>query len=270
MTIVTTPIPNISQGNSTDAPFSVKDKVIWVTGASKGIGAAIARGLAAGGAHLLLQARSGDHLAALRNELREGGAQVETVMGSVTDPAAVAESVDRAQKTWGRVDGLVACAGVSPIYKRAELIDVEEWRDVIDTNLTGTFLAATAAGRHMLENGSGSIVIVSSVHGTVGASKLSAYAASKGAVNLLAKSLASEWADRNVRVNVIAPGYVETDMTSALREHHSHGPRLLSRVPMGRFAAPNEMAGAVQFLLSEAASYMTGAVLEIDGGWTSQ
>src|SRR5690606_33453924 len=149
----------------------------------------------------LLQARSEDHLAALKGELREGGAQVETVIGSVTDPVAVAESVRVAEDTWGRIDGLVACAGVSPIYKRAELVEVEEWREVIDTNLTGTFLTATAAGRLMLENGSGSIVVVSSVHGTVGASKLSAYAASKGAVNLLAKSLASEWADRNVRVN---------------------------------------------------------------------
>lgn len=270
MTIVTTPTPTPEAGVSNDAPFSVEGKVIWVTGASRGIGAAVARGLAAGGAHLLLQARSGEALAALGDELRENGTQVETVTGSVTDPDALERSVERAQATWGRIDGVVACAGVSPIFKRAESISVEEWRDVIDTNLTGTFLTATAAGRGMLERGSGSIVIVSSVHGTVGAPKLSAYSASKGAVNLLAKSLAAEWGQRGVRVNVIAPGYVETDMTSALREHDTHGPRLLARVPMGRFAAPDEMSGAVRFLLSDAASYMTGAVLEIDGGWTSQ
>ena len=270
MTVATTQKPGSDPRIQDDGPFSVKGKVVWVTGASKGIGAAVARGLAAGGAHLLLQARSAGALTALRTELQGRGAQVEIVSGSVTDPDAVARSIEVAQAAWGRIDGLVTCAGVSPIYKRAELITIEEWGEVIDTNLTGTFLTATAAGRGMLANGSGSIVIVSSVHGTVGASKLSAYAASKGAVNLLAKSLAADWAPRGVRVNVIAPGYVETEMTDALREHHSHGPRLLSRVPMGRFAAANEMAGSVQFLLSDAASYMTGAVLEIDGGWTSQ
>lgn len=252
------------------SPFSVDGAVVWVTGASGGIGAAIVRRLAEGGARLVLQARSAAGLEALGEELRVRNTEFEIVTGSVTDPVTVQQSIRTAIERWGRLDGLVACAGVSPIFKPAESIGLSEWREVMETNVTGTFLTATEAGRAMLEQGRGSIVIVSSVHGTVAGARLAAYSTSKGAVNMLAKSLAAEWASRGVRVNVVAPGYVETDMTSSLREHHRWGPALLARVPMGRFAEAGEISGVVQFLLSDAAAYMTGTVVEIDGGYTSQ
>lgn len=266
------PVPDATSVTAEDSAFSVVDDVIWVTGASGGIGSAIARRLAKAGGRLVLQSRSAGALDALASSLvdESPGVEVEVLAGSVTDEDCVDRAVDAAVRRWGRLDGLVAAAGVSPIFKHAENISVDEWRAVLDTNLTGTFLTATAAGRAMLEAGRGSIVVVSSVHATVATPRLAAYSASKGAVNMFAKSLATEWATRGVRVNVLAPGYVETDMTSALRASDRWGPKLRSRVPMKRFAHPDEISGAAQFLLSEASSYMTGAVVEIDGGWSSQ
>jgi NAD(P)-dependent dehydrogenase (short-subunit alcohol dehydrogenase family) len=268
--VSTTSIPRSLTQAESAAQFSVENRVIWLTGASGGIGSAVARRLAQGGARLVLQARSADGLAALAGELTANGTEVEVIAGSVVDPAASEEAIRIGMERWGRVDGLVAAAGVSPIFKPAESITLDEWRTVIDVNLTGTFLTATAAGRAMIEHGSGSIVVVSSVHGSVAGQRLAAYSASKGALNMLAKTLAAEWATKGVRVNVLAPGYVETDMTQGLRDSDRWGPKLLTRVPMGRFARPDEIAGATQFLLSDAASYMTGSVVEIDGGWSSQ
>lgn len=255
-----------------DTTFDLRDKVVWVTGASGGIGSAIARRSALAGARLVLQSRTVGALESLAESLAESvpGAEIEIVPGSVTDAMRSDQAVDVAMQRWGRLDGLVASAGVSPFFKAAEDIGIEEWRELIETNLTGTFVSATAAGRAMLAAGSGSIVILSSVHGTVATPRLAAYAASKGAVNMYAKSLATEWATRGVRVNVLAPGYVETDMTNALRTSDRWGPKLRARVPMGRFARPDEISGAAQFLLSDESSYMTGSVVEIDGGWSSQ
>lgn len=270
MTLIPSSAIQIDPATAADSAFSVDGAVVWVTGASGGIGTAIVRRLAAGGARLVLQGRTRAGLELLGDELRAHDAEFEIVTGSTTDPVAVQQSIRTAQERWGRLDGLVACAGVSPIFKPAESIGLDEWREVMETNVTGTFLTATEAGRAMLEQGSGSIVVVSSVHGTVAGARLAAYSTSKGAVNMLAKSLAAEWAPRGVRVNVVAPGYVETEMTSGLREHHRWGPALLARVPMGRFAEADEMTGVVQFLLSDAAGYMTGSVVEIDGGYTSQ
>lgn len=245
-------------------------KVTWVTGASRGIGAAIARSIAEAGGRVILQARSAVDLDSFAAELRESSDEVETVVGSVSDSTTVERAVDRALKRWGRLDGLVAAAGVSPIFKRAEHIEDDEWRRIMDVNVTGTFLTARAAGRAMLAARRGSIVLLSSVHGMSAAPRLSAYAASKGAVNMLTRSLATEWSPLGVRVNALAPGYVETDMTAALRDSEKWGPRLRDRVPLGRFARPEEIVGAAQFLLSDAASYMTGAIVDIDGGWSAQ
>jgi NAD(P)-dependent dehydrogenase (short-subunit alcohol dehydrogenase family) len=257
-------------GSADAHQFSVEGSVVWVTGASRGIGAAIARSIAAGGGRLVLQARTSDDLEALADELGEYTDDLEVVAGSVTDTEAIERAVTRALERWGRLDGLVAAAGVSPIFTRAEHITEEDWRRIIDVNLTGTFLTATAAGRAMLDAKRGSIVLVSSVHGMSAVPRLAAYAASKGAVNMLTRSLASEWSPSGVRVNAIAPGYVETDMTSALRDSERWGPWLRDRVPLGRFAHADEIAGAARFLLSPAASYITGAIVDIDGGWSAQ
>lgn len=170
----------------------------------------------------------------------------------------------------GRLDGLVNNAGISPVLQRAEEISTEQWRAICDVNLTGAFIASSRAGRVMLEQGFGSIVNVSSVHGHVAGERLAAYSASKGGLNMLTRSLAVEWADRGVRVNSVAPSYVETSMTSGLLASDRWPARLLAKVPIGRFAQAEEMSGAVHFLLSPASGYITGTIMDVDGGWSAQ
>jgi NAD(P)-dependent dehydrogenase (short-subunit alcohol dehydrogenase family) len=251
-------------------PFDVTDKVVWITGASRGIGEGVARGLAANGARLVLQARSADALETIRKEIENEGGQAEIVVGSVTDPQVAETCVQVAVARFGRLDGLVNNAGISPVMVRSEQLSLADWTNIIDINLTGAFIAATAAGRIMLEAGSGSIVNISSIHGAVAAPRLAAYAASKGGIDMLTRTLAVEWASKGVRVNAIAPGYVETSMTEGMRGHERSRDRLLNQIPLGDFATTADLGGAVQYLLSDAARYLIGSIINIDGGWTAQ
>jgi NAD(P)-dependent dehydrogenase (short-subunit alcohol dehydrogenase family) len=245
-------------------------KVAWITGAGRGAGRAIAEGLASCGVRLVLQARTESEVFEVRDKLRAAGADVEVVIGSVTDPAAVETVMQTVDDRWGALDILVNNAGISPVLHRSERVTDDEWTAVIDTNLTGLFYCTRAAGRKMIEQGGGSIVNVSSVHGTVGQPRLAAYSASKGGIELLTKTLAVEWAPWGVRVNAVAPGYLETRMTEGLRSSGRHAEAIESRIPMGRFGLPQEIVGAVAFLCSDSASYVTGATLAVDGGWTAQ
>ncbi|MBM9468349.1 SDR family NAD(P)-dependent oxidoreductase [Nakamurella leprariae] len=251
-------------------PFDVTDKVVWITGASRGIGEGIARGLAANGARLVLQARSGDALHTIKKDIEHEGGRAEIVVGSVTDPEVAEACVQAAVARFGRLDGLVNNAGISPVLVRSEQLSLADWTNIIDINLTGAFIAATAAGRVMLEAGSGSIVNVSSIHGAVAAPRLAAYAASKGGIDMLTRTLAVEWAPQGVRVNAVAPGYVETSMTAGMRGHEKSRDRLLNQIPLGAFATPADLEGAVQYLLSDAARYLIGSIITIDGGWAAQ
>lgn len=244
-------------------------KPAWVTGASRGLGRAIAEGLAAAGADVAVTARSSEDLQQVRLTVTDLERECLVLAGSVSSVADVLESVATIRARWGGLDVLVHCAGISPILKRAEQTTDEEWREVIDVNLNGAFTCAREAGRLMLESGGGSIVLISSVHGQVGMARLAPYAASKGALELLGRSLALEWADRGVRVNTVAPGYFETDMTRGLRGHERSRTRLLDQVPLGRFGSPEELTGAAVYLASDASSYVTGSTLTIDGGWTA-
>jgi NAD(P)-dependent dehydrogenase (short-subunit alcohol dehydrogenase family) len=266
---VTSAVAASARSDSGQPEFDLSNRVIWVTGASRGIGAGIALRLARAGANLLLQARGAAGLAEIAEKAAANGVSVETVAGSIADPQVAEEAVSRATARFGRLDGLVANAGISPTMKRSETVTLEEWREVCDTNLTGTFLTSLAAGRQMLKQGSGSIVNLSSVHGAVAGPRLLAYSASKGGVNMLTRTLAVEWADRGVRVNAVAPGYVTTDMTHDLLSHDTWSRRLIEQIPAGRFAGVEDIAGAVQFLLSDAGRYITGVVVEVDGGWTA-
>lgn len=173
------------------------------------------------------------------------------------------------EREWGRLDVLVNSAGISPAFKGAELIEDEEWRQIVDVNLSGAFFCCRETGRLMLQQGSGSIVNISSVHGSVGGARLAAYAATKGGVEALTRTLAVEWAGRGVRVNAVAPGYFETEMTAGLRRGRWRQ-WLLERIPAGRFGLPEQLVPAVLFLATDASSYGTGATLFVDGGWTAQ
>ena len=255
----------------TDPPeLRLDGKVVWVTGASRGLGRSLAYAFAGAGADLVLTARSEQPLREIAAEIRDAGRVAHVCAGSITDRDHVAATAEFIEKTWGRLDVLVNNAGVSPMFKRAERVEEDEWRTVVDINLWGPFACCKAAYPLMVNAGGGSIVNVSSVHGTAAHERLVAYAASKGGVEMVTRTLAVEWAPQNIRVNAVAPGYLETDMTAALREHDRWGLSLLSRIPMGRFGRTSEIVSAVLFLASSASSYVTGATLFADGGWTAQ
>jgi NAD(P)-dependent dehydrogenase (short-subunit alcohol dehydrogenase family) len=249
--------------------FDFTGRRVWVTGASRGLGRAIALGFAAGGADVALTARTADAVRAVATEAEALGVKTLVLPASVSDPVGVTAAAAEIQAAWGGLDILVNCAGVSPTFKRAELVEDDEWRHVLDVNVTGSFLCAREAGRLMLDAESGAIVNVSSIHGQVGMERMAAYSASKGAVDALTRTLALEWAGRGVRVNTLSPGYFETDMTEALRGHKKWRGHLLSRIPLGRFGVPDELVSAALFLSSDASGFMTGANVVVDGGWTA-
>src|SRR5204863_8878841 len=182
---------------------------------------------------------------------------------------AAQQLVGATEERLGRLDILVNAAGISPVYTRAEKLEIDDWDRIMNVNVRAAFQLARAAGRRMLESGGGSIVNVASIGGLVALPRLSAYCASKGALIQLTRVLAVEWADRSVRVNAVAPGYVRTEFTRGLLENPAISAALLASTPAGRFAEPEEIAPAVAFLASDDAAYVTGAVLTADGGWTA-
>jgi NAD(P)-dependent dehydrogenase (short-subunit alcohol dehydrogenase family) len=249
--------------------FDFTGRRVWVTGASRGLGRAIALGFASAGADVALTARSADALREVASEAEALGAKTLVLPASVAEAPAISGVVADITASWGGLDVLINCAGVSPTFKRAELVEDDEWRQVLDVNVTGSFLCAREAAKVMLDAESGAIVNISSIHGQVGMERMSAYSASKGAIDALSRTLALEWAGRGIRVNTLSPGYFETDMTEALRDHKKWRGHLLSRIPLGRFGVPEELVSAALFLASDASGFMTGANIVVDGGWTA-
>jgi NAD(P)-dependent dehydrogenase (short-subunit alcohol dehydrogenase family) len=244
--------------------------VAWVTGASRGIGRACAERLAEAGMRVLLQARDRAALQEVCRGICDSGGEAEIFVRSVTDNGFATEAVEKAMATWGRLDVLVNAAGTSPVMRRSERLSADDWDLILRTNLTGAFQGAQAAGEHMVNKQSGAIVNVSSVHGRLAAPGLAAYAASKGGLDVMTRTLAVEWAPHGVRVNAVAAGYVDTALTAGLLNSEHHSERLRSMIPMGRFGTAREVADAVAFLCSPTASYITGSILFIDGGWSAQ
>lgn len=241
--------------------FDLSGKTAWVTGAGKGLGRAMSLALARAGARLAVTSRTEADLHSLAAEV---GPDTVVLPGSVDEPGFADACVQRLE----RVDVLVNCAGISPVFTRSESLADEDWDRVLRVNLDGTYRCCRAAGARMLEQGAGSIVNVSSVHATTGFPRIAAYAASKGGVEALTRVLAVEWADRGVRVNALAPGYFTTDLSEGL-VHSRWGEVIVGNVPQGRIGDARELAGAVVFLASDASSYVTGSTLSVDGGWTA-
>jgi len=259
----------LSQLNGERTVAGLRDRVVWVTGASRGLGQAIARGLAEAGARIALMARSQAALDSLAVELRAGQANPLVLPGSVTDPAAVRAAADSIISTLGPVEVLINAAGINPVVVRTEQLEDALWQEILDVNLTGTLYCCREAGRQMLEAGHGSIINISSVHGSAGVPRMAAYAASKGGVEALTRALAIEWADRRVRVNCLAPGYFLTPLTRQYLAS-ANGSRVRAAIPLGRIGEPSELVGAALYLASDASSYVTGTTLRVDGGWSAQ
>jgi NAD(P)-dependent dehydrogenase (short-subunit alcohol dehydrogenase family) len=202
--------------------------------------------------------------------IRAAGGRAEVCAGSVTDPDHLAQAAELAQRTWGRLDVLVNNAGISPAYGRVERVDPAEFDETLEVNLGAVFRCCRAALPLLEKSEAASVVNISSMHSVAALERMAAYAASKAGLEMLSRTIALEWADRGIRVNCVAPGYIETDMTAVLQGSERHYQALLDRIPMGRFARPREIAGAVLFLAGDASAYMTGASLVIDGGWSAR
>jgi len=247
----------------------LKDKIAIVTGSTKGIGRAIAIGYANEGATVVVCGRSVDLAQGLAEELMSQGKKAVAMRLDVADSDSITQVFDQVVKEFGRIDILVNNAGISPIWKRVEDTPKEAWDQIINTNLTGTFLCAQAGGRVMIKQKSGKIINMTSVGGEVALTKLVAYCASKGGIAMLTRVMAAEWAPHNVCVNAIGPSFVETEFTAGLRGNERIYDDLMSKNPMKRFAQPEEIVGAAVFLASDEASYITGQTIFVDGGWTA-
>jgi 2-deoxy-D-gluconate 3-dehydrogenase len=243
-------------------------KVAVVTGAGRGIGRALALALAGAGADLVLTARSEDQLNLVAKEVRAEGRRAAVVPCDITDEAAVDHLADRAAGAFGRLDILVNNSG---ILATRTLLDTEagEWDRLYAVNVRGTFLVTRAIGRHLVAQGHGKVIMVGSNFAVKGVPLHTAYCSTKAAVAAFSKALAQEWARYNVQVNVLAPGYVETDFNADARADPDVYQRILKGVPARRMGRPEELGSWVVQLAGPASDFMTGSVVLIDGGQTA-
>jgi len=246
--------------------LALNDKVAVIVGGTSGIGLAIAKGMAEAGADVVATSRRMDLVEAAASEIEGRGRRSLRVSSDVSDRASLQNVLDESIRAFGKVDILVNSAGRT---KRAPTLDFseEDWNDIIDTNLTGTLRASQVFGRHMLERESGSIINIASLSTFVALYEVAAYSASKAAVASLTKSLAIEWASRGVRVNAIAPGVFRTALNQKLLDETERGREFLLRTPMRRFGNVDELAGVAIFLASDAASFVNGETIAVDGGF---
>jgi NAD(P)-dependent dehydrogenase (short-subunit alcohol dehydrogenase family) len=241
-------------------------KTALVVGGTSGIGLEIAKGLAQAGADVIATGRRMDLVRAAAKEIRGIGRRSLEVACDVTDESTIKNLLEAACTEFGGVQILVNSAGRT---KRTPTVDISdaEWNGILETNLTGTLRACRMIGRHMIERGYGRIINIASLASFVALYEVAAYCASKAAVASLTKSLAIEWAGKGVCVNAIAPGVFRTELNAGLLDGTERGKEFLTRTPMGRFGKLDELAGAAVFLASDAASYVTGHVLAVDGGF---
>jgi NAD(P)-dependent dehydrogenase (short-subunit alcohol dehydrogenase family) len=247
--------------------FQIEGKTAIVTGASRGIGEAIAKGFARAGADLVLVSRNLSALEEVAREVECLGRKVLPVSADIGNPEEIQEVIEATLKVFPRIDILLNNAGISPVLKKAEEIHLKEWEDILRVNLTGTFSFCQAAGKVMIRQGGGKIINMVSVGAVVGFPRQIAYCATKGAILQLTRVLAIEWTRYNIQVNAIGPGYLETELTKGMRESKVISEDLLRKTPMGRFGKPEEIVGAAIYLASDASSYVTGQTLFVDGGW---
>ncbi|MBE5760230.1 MAG: glucose 1-dehydrogenase [Clostridiales bacterium] len=250
--------------------FSLEGKVALVTGASSGLGRQFALALAREGAKVAIVARRVEKLEGVKAEVEALGAECFAARCDVMDKESIKEAVAAVKEKFGRIDILVNNAGVGT-GSPAESMPDEVWEKTIDTNLNGVYYVAREVGKVMIEQNYGKIINIGSIHSTVAmsGSPISAYCASKGAVAMLTKALANEWAKHNITVNAIGPAYFESEMTDAVINTDAFKMALMAYCPMGRAGRPGELDGALIYFASDASSYTTGQLLTVDGGWTT-
>ncbi len=248
--------------------FSLEGKIALVTGTGTGIGAGIAKGLARNGADVVCH-DLGDAARPTSEEIKAMGRRSVALSADLSKRAEQDRLVEDARKAFGRIDILVNNAG---LIRRAPATDYpdSDWDLLLEVNLSAPFRLSRRVGKLMIEQGGGRIVNISSLLAFQGGILVPAYAASKGGVAQFTKALANEWASQNVNVNAIAPGYIATNNTAALRADETRSRQILERIPAGRWGTPEDIAGAAVFLCSEAARYVTGHVLAVDGGWLAR
>jgi NAD(P)-dependent dehydrogenase (short-subunit alcohol dehydrogenase family) len=239
----------------------LKDRVAIVTGSGSGMGEAVARLFAEEGASVVVADLNASAAQSVATHI---GARARAIEVDITQEPDVVDMVNRAVEAFGRVDILVNCAGMAD-FRKTEDTSLELWRRVVDVNLTGTFLCCREAGRRMIEGGGGTIVNIASTSGISGTPYMAAYSAAKHGVVGLTRELATEWGKHNIRVNCICPGATETSMLLGTTTETYRAERR-KRVPLGKLGQPSEQAQAAMFLASPESSYVTGAVLCVDGG----
>jgi gluconate 5-dehydrogenase len=249
--------------------FDLTGRTALITGSSAGIGFALARGLAAAGARVILNARNADKLEAAAGRLRAEGAQVLTAAFDVTSGAAVAAAIERVELEAGPIGILVNNAGMQrrgPLDQFAEA----DWHELMKTNLDSVFLVGQAVARHMIGRRQGKIINICSVQSELGRPGIAPYTASKGAVKMLTKGMAIDWGQHGIQVNGLGPGYFKTELTQALVDNAEFTQWLVNHTPARRWGDVEDLVGAAVFLASDASNFVNGHILYVDGGVTAQ
>tara|TARA_R110002167_G_scaffold115853_2_gene290475 strand:- start:3105 stop:3884 length:780 start_codon:yes stop_codon:yes gene_type:complete len=249
--------------------FNLHGKVALVTGAARGLGRACALALANAGADIGLGLRDVSTAADLEQEISAMGRKVIRLQMDVSELRQINAAVTLLEETFGKIDILVNNVGIAP-YNLAEEVTETDFDDTLNLNIKGTFFTAQAVGKLMIEQKSGRIINISSQAGFIALEGESIYCMTKAGINHLTKNLASEWAKYNINVNAVAPTFIETPGTEPWLQDKDFRQSVIDRIPLGRIGKPMEVAGAVVFLASDAASLITGEVMLIDGGWTTR
>jgi NAD(P)-dependent dehydrogenase (short-subunit alcohol dehydrogenase family) len=251
------------------ALFDVSGKVALITGATGGFGRAAAKGLAAAGAKVMVTARTVSALEKLVKEIREEGGQAAFSPGDPVKFEDVKRVVKNTVDTFGGIDILVTAAGINKVKPIIEQ-PVEEWEEIMGVNVKGTYLFCKEVGKVMVSQGrGGKVILVGSARGHLGLANYTGYAPSKGAVHLLAKTLGCEWGPHKINVNAIAPTIFRTPLTQWMFDDNAFYMNFLKRIPIGRLGEPEDFIGTVIFLSSKASDFMTGAIMDVDGGYTA-